>query len=99
MAKGEGPKGQRRHRGAGPRGVSRKSSGEVGEQPLPLRYVGLRVFSCVRHHKINSEVLTSQRSVTPVMLEESARTKLPLLAGKRKALPELPTGICLNNYR
>lgn len=40
----EGPKGQRRHRGAGPRGVSRKSSGWGGGAATATQVCGLEGF-------------------------------------------------------
>lgn len=76
-------------------GVSPESSpGGAGSRS---RHSGIwaRGFgSCVWNPKINRRGLTSQRvKVIPVMVGTSVRSKSPLLAGKRMALPELHIAI------
>lgn len=77
-------------------GVSRKSSHMRWEGSHAIQFVPPRSVSCVLNYEMSRRLLASQRvRVTPVMVGESARSKSPLLAGKRMLLPNAHTLVLL----
>lgn len=89
-------RGERRCRGAGPWGWAGRAPTWGGRAATAIQVVPPRSVSCVLSYEMSRRLLASQRvRVTPVMVGESARSKSPLLAGKRMVLPNAHTLVLL----